>query len=313
MIVLKNLSKRYLNYIYPHYSKSNRTSSLWIWIWLLIISFSCQPVFADTGETLLLDLFNHSKSKVKYIAPSQEHFQNARNLFQQMLTQPVDKSDMDKLWSELGYKLNEVILNDETLWALSPDAQNTKSYGFFIFRANSSMPLIIQAPHRYFDYHTGHIAMRLFLENGAKACAWNTVHRTNVDFGKEKTSFFHALTLAAAETNPSMSILQLHGFGKKSNREPLVDDVILSNGVFQPSEKLYDISQCLSRNKTIRVAIFPLHVFQLGGTRNVAAKAFKQRNLDNFFHVEMSKIFRERLRDKQGLRTVFVHCFINEK
>jgi len=310
MIIYKTLSNS-LKWINLYSSKRNLISLQSLLICILLISFSCKPVVSDTGEKLLLNLYYQSKSNVQYNTPSIEHFEKARHLFKQMLYQPVEISNIENLWSELGYKLHEIDFKGEKLLVLSPDAQQTEAYGFFIFRINSNMPLIIQSPHRFFDLHTGKIAMQFFLESRAKACAWNTVHRRNVDFGKEKTSFFHALTLASIDTDQDISVIQLHGYGQKRNSEPLVDDVILSNGVFKPSAKLYEISNCLSKYQDIDVAVFPIHVSQLGGTRNVASKAFKQSSLHNFFHIEMSKTYRERLRDKKDLRNAFLSCFIN--
>ncbi len=313
MFLFNIVSDNLFHWKNPGSSKRKISSLRLIGISLLIVLFSGAPVLAETGEKLLLQLFNQSKSKVDYVAPSPDQFQCAWKLFKQMLTQSVEKTEMEKQWSDAGYKLHEIIYNDETLWVLSPDTQHTAPYGFFIFRVESSVPLIIQAPHRYHDYYTGLIAVRLFLESQARVGAWNTVHRNKVDFGKEKTSFFHALTLAAVDAKPALSVLQLHGFGPviKRNGETLVEDIILSNGGLQPSAKLYEISKCLPKFQAIRVAVFPIHVFQLGGTQNIAAKAYQQHDSDQFFHVEMSRTFRKRLRDQKDLRADFLSCFIN--
>jgi hypothetical protein len=286
---------------------------LWVFVWLPVSIGVChgQASSSIRFQERVDELLRSSKSTLGYTPLTSSEFETAQSLFVSMLEKKVEKVEVQSAWETLGYRLYAVMDQGVEYWVLIPESPSKKGHGFFVFCMGACRPVCIQAPHRYHDLYTEDLALSLFVESQSQVCAWNTAHRDIIDFGKSETSLFHALSLACLE-QASMSILQLHGFGSRtfSSADPDALVMILSNGTKKPSQTLFHIERCLEKGPALDVRVYPLEVQVLGGTTNVAAKAFAQKRLSNFLHVEMNLRFRQILRKDKALRQQLISCFI---
>lgn len=265
-------------------------------------------------ENLLLnrlkDTLESSKTTESYIPLYSTEFIKAQKLFELLLKGNFDQTSNHHEWDSLGYSITKLCMKSDEFLIIRPVQKTSQAQGIFIFRKDYTHSLLIQAPHRFHDLYTGDLALNLFVENSVQVSAWNTVHRDEIDFGKAKNSMFHALTLASIHSKPKMKILQLHGFGSKSKRDgsSVKADIILSNGTKRPTGSLSLLSNCFEASGSLNVAVYPIHVRQLGGTTNIASRAMSNKGFDNFIHFEMSKPLRLQAKEDKKIRYHIINC-----
>lgn len=190
--------------------------------------------------------------------------------------------------------------------------------GLFAARSQGGTPLMIQAPHQYYDLNTGTIARQLFLESEAMAAAWNTTHRyhrDDSDLVHIPDSYLHALSRAFADLHPEGRILQLHGFSsaKRSSRAGRDAQAILSDGSRTPPQDLIRLTDCLSQRLGIRALLYPRDVRELGATTNTLAANLRYRGFDGFVHLELDSELRKRLRGDVDARNTLIQCVMETR
>lgn len=235
-----------------------------------------------------------------------------------------------------GVELHDIELEldgtREHLWVIVEPADDRRGRGAYLFRlgelegpdAASRVEHVLQAPHSYFDEHSGEIALGMFVEPGAavapaRALLLNTVHR-HLQFDGERRKREepgdnpadaahrpdHPLARATARllTEQRIALIQLHGFERNAEEEEA--DVIVSAG----QKTVRPASSGVVERLEADVAGFSISHFgepgaeRLGGTSNVQAKAAREAHRC-FVHVEMSARLRERLREDGELRRSF--------
>jgi hypothetical protein len=193
--------------------------------------------------------------------------------------------------------------------------------GAYLLRQGTSVPLAITAPHRGSDLHSGAIAAALFVETGAAAAAWNSAPRrssedcsTAIDLAREDKHHFTAFSLAFAEAFPSGRVVQIHGFDtdKRASEAAREAQIIVSNGTAEPTDKLLDLADCLSRNLAPRpVLVYPIETGELGALNNAQAQVLRdQAGFDGFVHLEMSAELRGELVQDEMLRARIGRCLV---
>jgi hypothetical protein len=176
--------------------------------------------------------------------------------------------------------------------------------GLYVVRCGAgATPLILQAPHSFFDKGTRRIVMQLFSRSGARAAYFNTVHRYRgvpqetstddlhpADVAHQFGSFFQAATLAAAVTDPELRFIQIHGFRA---RPELPWDVIVSSGLLDaPPRALADRLQA----RFGRVTAYDETVGGLGALTNVQGLALNRHGTGRFVHLEFGESTRQEWR-----------------
>lgn len=237
-----------------------------------------------------------------YQTPTQKDLETAQQLFYSLFTSSPTEINTTA-WDSLGFEVQKIgsfILIQE-----KQTAQTGKgAYAFNTLKASS---LVLEAPHRPSDKHTGPIAVQLMEEGLFLAGAWNSVHRKKADLGKEELSYFNAFTAAFGQAFPEGTILQLHGFDEETH--DLDADIILSATVSDPPPLFYIYKKCLQKLPAV-VMSYPESVDVLGGTKNINAKKFREvAKKGLFLHMEMGLPFRERLLNDEALRRNFLGCF----
>jgi hypothetical protein len=193
-------------------------------------------------------------------------------------------------------------------------------------------PVLLQAPHAYFDLGTGAIAAELFFETAGvgRALFVNTVQRyqtvpgvrvadpdSPADVCHNPDHLFAAATAAALRAGVAR-LIQLHGFegeadepgrGAAGAAEPAraadgdADGarMIVSSGRARSSPGSAAVAAALG-GPAARVLRFPEETRRLGATTNVQARLAEAAGAD-FVHVEMSRDVRDRLlADPRALR-----------
>jgi hypothetical protein len=202
---------------------------------------------------------------------------------------------------------------------ISDGGRDCANRGSYLFRdPPDASPIAITAPHRGSDRNTGTIAASLFLESSAAAAAWNSAPRNPgpdcahaIDLARQPDHPFTAFALAFANTYPDGTIIQLHGFErmKRASGAASGADMILSNGTREPTPRLLDLADCLSRNLAPHQAlVFPYETGELGALSNAQAIALGEVGFDGFVHLELSAEFRQKLAEEKDLRNRLSHC-----
>ena len=191
--------------------------------------------------------------------------------------------------------------------------------GAYLFRSDpGALPVAVVAPHRGADRDTGPIARSLFEENRFASAAWNSAPRRgdqdcpySRDITRLPTHYLTAYSLAFARRYPGGRIVQIHGFDSE-RRESAAGrsaDAIVSDGSRQPSSRLLDVADCLSRAfPERRIAVFPGDADELGATSNAQGQALREAGFTGFVHLELSAPFRAHLVADAGARAAMARC-----
>ncbi|MEO9702212.1 hypothetical protein [Marinobacter alexandrii] len=205
--------------------------------------------------------------------------------------QTLEQAGFEWQWLEEGL----VMLTD----------RHSKGLGHYLFRLDSDLELMLQAPHQFYDRHTGQLAIDLFLESKARVLALNSAHRRlkindrtgNADMAHLEGTAFGSLTRAFGLSRAGGVVVQLHGFaaGKRTSEAGRDADIIVSSGQrwLQPVAERF--SACLSEVGRWNVLRFPVDVGELGGTTNTQGVALRHLGNNRFVHLELSRDLREKL------------------
>jgi hypothetical protein len=200
-----------------------------------------------------------------------------------------------------------------------PDGECT-GRGAYMLRAAAPglVPVAIVAPHRGADRDTGPLARLLFEEHAFAAAAWNSAPRRSGadcphsgDVTREPTHYLTGFSLAFAARFAGGRIVQLHGFDaeRRNTQAAREADGIVSDGSEDPSGRLLDFADCLSRRfPDRRIAVYPLDNSELGGTVNAQGRALRETGFAGFTHLELSPEFRRALITDSAARAALTDC-----
>lgn len=206
------------------------------------------------------------------------------------------------------------------LWLLAERPEAKRGAGAIVIREGAAAPVLVQAPHTFFDVGTLPVALDAFDAGRCRALSINTVHRYAAGRGDENgddeggdaisdvahttASFFLAGHRALLAAQPGAWTVQLHGFG--DDRAPGVS-AILSASVTNAS-----IVEVTARARSVLgddVRRYPDDIRVLGALRNVEASACRDAGAP-FLHVEMSRTLRDKLGDDAELRRRAAAAFL---
>jgi hypothetical protein len=193
---------------------------------------------------------------------------------------------------------------DDSLLMLT-DRKGT-GLGHYLFRVDvGGGNLMLQAPHQFYDRHTGRLAIDLFLQSDARVLALNSAHRRlnisdrsgTADIAHLERTALNALTRAFGLNNPDGVVVQLHGFaaGKRTSEAGRRADVIVSSGQRWLQPQADRLAECFAATGRWQVRRYPLDIGELGGTTNTQGAALRRLGSSRFVHLELSRDLRERL------------------
>jgi hypothetical protein len=239
---------------------------------------------------------SYDKATFRFQPPGDEALRRTRTLVTRLMKALRPGPLPEALVAEAraaGFALEPTHDAAGALWILrEPDGQRAGA-GAFVLRPGGS-PLVIEAPHTFYDEGTGEIALALFARLRAGGLFFNTVHRYAppdgdqhpADVAHAERTLFAAANQGLLEAAP-WAILQVHGFG---GRQPLGAEVkaVVSDGTGAASEPAARLRAALVRRWGAGTArLYGVDADVLGATTNVEGKAARRAGAV-FLHVEMS-------------------------
>lgn len=249
--------------------------------------------------------------------PEEQQVREAQQVFAAALELP----NADDWHADIAMQGLETSQTDGPLTAVSLEEAADDCAGrgaYMLSQADAPTAILVSAPHRAADRHTGTLALQLFAEGELAAAAWNSAPRgaksacaNAADLARSPLNHFTAFSLAFAETYPTGRIVQLHGFDRdiRKSQAGADADVILSNGTDSADEELLDIADCLSAALAPRrVLVYPNDVSELGALTNAQGQALRDSGFDRFVHAELSLALRETLIADPIARAALTGC-----
>jgi hypothetical protein len=274
---------------------------------LTLLLLGAMQAGAETTAPDLEAWLARAITNTNYRPPAQTDFTRAKELFGHTLTGDRPVTELKAGWEKLGFGFYEVATNGETLWLLSEPPGREFGRGWYLFRTNHQSTLALEAPHARNDVQTGIISLRLFLAGQARVLAAATITRYTADMAHLDDTFFHAFTLAFAETCPTGLVFQLHGF-ESNNHTNARADVIASTGSSSPGSWFTDAIQQFRTSTSLLVLAYPQDTKTLGATTNAQGQALHKAGRCRFLHLEFTKEVRDRLTRDPKLRRAILEC-----
>ncbi|MBN1609509.1 MAG: hypothetical protein JW940_22955 [Polyangiaceae bacterium] len=199
------------------------------------------------------------------------------------------------------------------LWVLTEEPHRKRGAGALVISPSSTVRLLVEAPHTFFDRNTLDIALAVFQTLSARALLVNTVHRGSgasedervrvslsgkspADSAHAEHTFFLAAHRALVQTDPALTTLQLHGF--RDDAAPGVDIIVSAARTRGNAVALADALRHVLEPSRVRA--YPKEIRTHGGTTNAQAAASRELG-SQFFHLEMSASLRNRLKEDAAL------------
>lgn len=207
-----------------------------------------------------------------------------------------------------GFGLSRVDGAGGELWLLHELTGAERGAGVVLLRSGPARPVIVEAPHTFFDGNTLEIAWSAFEALGARALLVNTVHRfgrsgasrpddapSAADVAHNGQSFFAAAHEAVARglsphRNGGGLAVQIHGF--RDEQAPGAEVIVSAAGTGARLDGV--LASLRSALLPEQVRHYPTEVRVLGGTTNVQAVWSRSQGLP-FVHLELSRTLRTRL------------------
>ena len=211
----------------------------------------------------------------------------------------AEPRDLDQRAEQLGLRVERP---EHGGWvALKPAEPGAE--GFYLFRLGpAEQPLVLQAPHAWYDLRTGRLASLLFEEGHGQVLMMNSGQRyaaDHADLAHQSDTLYQAATQGVSEGLQDPLVLQLHGFGKKSARRAAV--VSPGSALYDPSE-LAQVREQLDELFRGRIGSGD-EVPKLAGRTN--AQGIVLSSHVRFLHLELSSSSRKQLTSDAELRAEF--------
>lgn len=209
------------------------------------------------------------------------------------------------------------------VWLLSEAPDMRRGAGALALRIGPAAPVIVEAPHTFFDVGTLAVALDAFDAGRCRALLINTVHRyasgrpdaeakegeedggdAPSDVAHAASSFFLSAHRSLLAAEPGAWTVQLHGFA--DDRAPSVE-VILSASV--TSAPLGPVAARARAVLGDTIRRYPEEIRVLGALTNVQAAASRDAGAP-FLHVELSRTLRDRLAADADLRRRAAAAFV---
>lgn len=205
----------------------------------------------------------------------------------------------------IGFELRSLSIDGQTVIVLR-EGDEAFGAGLLAVRCGPAEAMVWQAPHPFFDYRTGQLVRRWFLETDARAAQWSTHHRFRgvpdelreddmhpADVADEPGSLFQAATVGLFAGNPDLRFVQVHGFARSS--APDHEAVVSSGDARRPLREV---------GRRLEPVLGPTAIFgevdlPLGGQQNAQGRVLPP---GTFLHLEMSPGLRKALLKDAELR-----------
>ena len=120
------------------------------------------------------------QKKATYRAPSPEERQAYRGWVERVCATLSDEGAAEAPPALPGFRVTALPAAAPTVWVLHEAPGTERGAGVVVVRRGEALPLVVQAPHTFFDSHTLDIALSAFDALRARALQVNTTHRAGV-------------------------------------------------------------------------------------------------------------------------------------
>ena len=270
------------------------------------------------GEPLMEDLTRRRRGQgVRYVPPTPDE-DRAFAKWVRSVTQAALRERLPEASAPIGFA--GMLLDQGRLWVVGEEPDHKRGAGALVLRPSAQRPVVIEAPHTFFDRKTLDISSHVFQVLGARALLINTLHRgtgvdadTRIEAVREGTSptdvahadksFFDTAHRALIEAEPALVVLQIHGFSDK--RVPGVDAVVSAARTRGPARPVAEALRALLGAERVRV--YPDDIKMLGGTTNTQAAGCRGAKA-SFVHLELSASLRNRVTEDKVLAERFARA-----
>ncbi len=266
----------------------------------------------DQAETALWP----GETQVVYRAPTEEQRRALDALIGRlwMGVVPGPAEELAALAERAGMTLELWTIGERATWVVRESPTDQHGLGIYLVRAAppAGRPILIQAPHVYFDLRTQDIAAAMFWAADARpeihGLFTNSVHRfQQSETERERRRFnpadvahnsehpYQTATAAVLDLGPVI-VLQLHGFDGESV-DPTITAIVSAAKAEGSTRESSIVARTLAETAGIKVSKFPEDTQALGGLDNVQGRLVSGAPTARFVHVELEQTLRNRLRD----------------
>ena len=275
-----------------------------------ILSLAC---CACAAQFLIAQAKAGAAEPASYRSPTSQQLAQAEQLFDGLFAHQYQAS-VKASAAELGLDWRD----SESHITVIDEKNN--GWGEYYFSKLAKSDITLQAPHRYFDKHTGAIAKKLFKQYEFTAIALNSVSRRtpmeandtlSADMARLPNSMHSVYSRAFAARYPQGRVIQLHGFSaaKRLTPEAQQANMILSTGGPWSSAYLLHIQECFNAQGW-RALRYPQQVRELGATRNSVGALLRNLGHSGFIHIELDLDTRKQLVDEPDRLQAFADCLL---
>ncbi len=198
--------------------------------------------------------------------------------------------------------------------------------GLYLFRKPPDQRCeVLMAPHGFFDLYTGRIGVESFFGTRADALLLNSASRYTgnrkskkdiygTDVAHRDDNYYFSVFQALADNCSEGVFVQLHGFNTSTYFDKPAEqfDIILSAGddVGKAVGWAKKASAIFSKEfPKMKIARYGVEIGGLlGGESNVHKRYIAKKKDHLFFHIEMSKELRTKLKDDRAYANMFYKC-----
>lgn len=288
----------------------------------LVLAIPAGLASANEAQTVLKHMLSETANVAGFVMPTRAQVDWAEALFARLL---LDEAihPIEQGFSALGFAVQN-IRTPASITIVREVPGKREGKGTYLVRHQpTDAPVMLQAPHRFFDKGTGTIALRLFEEAPFAALAWNDVPRrytedgrhVDADLARLDVHYLTAMSRAFGRVHQQGRVVQLHGFEPRKRKPGAGTSatIIISDGTRLPGALVRAVAECLRHAfPTEQVLLFPGDVDELGGTTNRQGAALRAVGSPGFLHLEMSAAFRLILQRRPESREALSNCLLAE-
>lgn len=239
---------------------------------------------------------------------------------------PGPADELRALADRAGMTLELWTIGDRVTWVVREPAGAQYGRGSYLVNAapRPRRPILLQAPHVYFDRRTQSIAAAMYWAADARpelhGLFTNSIHRFQHEGTERKKRRFNPADVAHNSEHPYQTataavlelgpvvVLQLHGFdgdyvGSK------VSAIVSAAKPEGSTPESAIVALTLAETAGIKVSKYPEDIKALGGLDNVQGRLVSGSPSARFVHVELELSVRKRLRDP-ALASTWARAFI---
>lgn len=254
------------------------------------------------------------RQETTYRAPSPDERRAYRGWVERVSATVAGEDAPETLPALPGFRITSLPEGAPAVWVLHEAPGAERGAGVIVVRRGVALPLVVQAPHTFFDSHTLDIALSAFDALRARALLVNTIHRagrsgaapshdtpSEEDAAHNPRSFFAAAHEGLSGVLERHVAVQLHGF--RDSQAPGVDAIVSAAGTSARVDGLLSALRAFAPAGVVHH--YPSQIRKLGGTTNVQARWSARHDLP-FVHLELSHRLRSQLEADDQLRWRFV-------